>query len=309
MAQMQWFYLDNRGGRHRVGLYHGDNSGHVMIHCNFRVVQVDFSVKETRMYSFFIEDEFCEVLLERQPDGRFGYEFRINKTVDTPRNRERKTLLRRDNRHVGWFVVGLVGLLAVAFVGLKAYGSQQRKKQMTTNSLFNQASERNAARLSTEGKSAEAQLLVVQEREGRQVYYAFVTADSVRVSGQFAAPDTGVVLLPTGFPLTDRDAYSVRYLPADPQVHRIEFNQPTRATLQSYLRRAITEEQRLHPDASPDRAACLVKIAYQKEGWPALGHFICQSLLPQENRPYHHDSYLRFVRDPDFMRKAAQECW
>ncbi|HMX40715.1 MAG TPA: hypothetical protein PKD78_10320 [Saprospiraceae bacterium] len=309
MAQMQWTYLDGRGGQHRVGLYHGDHSGHVLIHCNMRVVQIDFSVKDTRMYSFFIEDDLCELLLEKQPDGLFGYEFRINKEVDTPRNRERKTLLRRDNRHVAWFAAGLLLLLAIAFAGLKWYGHEQRKKQMTTNSLFNQASERNAARLGKSGQSAEAQLLVVQEKDGRQVYYAFVTADSMRVSGQFAAPDTGAVMLPTGFPLADRDAFAVRYLPENPQVHRLDFNQPTRSTLEAYVRRAVAAEQRAHPQASPAHAACLVQIAYRAEGWPALGHFLCQSLPPLPERPYHRDTYLRLIRDPGFVRQAQSECW
>ena len=163
MAQMNWVYLDNRGGRHRVGLYHGDQSGHVMLHCNMRVVQIDFSVKETKMYSFFIEDELCEVTLEVQPDGRFGYDFQVNKNVDTPRNRERKADNRRDNRQVAWFVAGFVALLAVVFFGLKWYGSEQQKKRMSATSLFSQLTEQSASRLGHEGKNAEVQLIVVQE--------------------------------------------------------------------------------------------------------------------------------------------------
>ena len=306
---MNWVYLDNRGGRHRVGLYHGDQSGHVMIHCNLRVVQIDFSVKETKMYSFFIEDELCEVTLERQPDGRFGYDFQVNKQVDTPRNRERKADNRRDNRHVAWFVAGFVALLAVVFFGLQWYGSEQRKKRMSATSLFSQLTEQNASRLGQEGKNADVQLIVVKEGSQRKVYYGFVTADSVRVSGNFAVADTGQVLLPTGFPLADRDAFAARYLPNDPQVHRRDFHQPTPTTIMDYLRRAIEAEQRSHPALSPERNRCMVLTAFEQNGWQCLGHFMCQGMLPQQQMQYHRDSYLRFVREPDFARAVERECW
>ena len=64
MAQMNWIYLDDRGGRHSIGLYHGDRSGHMLIHCNRKIIQIDFSVKETKTYSFFVEDEFCEMIVD-----------------------------------------------------------------------------------------------------------------------------------------------------------------------------------------------------------------------------------------------------
>jgi hypothetical protein len=309
MAQMSWIYLDNQGGRHRVGLYHGDQSGHLVIHCNLRVVQIDFSVKETKMYSFFIEDELCEVTLERLPTGSFAYGFEVNKTVDTPRNRERKANNRRDNRHVAWFVAGFVALLTAVFFGLKWYGSEQRKKQMSATSLFSQLTEEAANRLGREGKNSEAQLIVVQEGKTRQVYYAFVTADSLRISGHFEVADTGQVLLPTGFPLHDRDAFAARYLPDNPQVHRLDFHQPTSATVAEYLRRAMAEEQRSHPALSAGRSRCTVLLAFEREGWQALGHFLCQGISPQKKLRYHRDSYLRFVREPEFARAAEGACW
>ena len=73
MAQIGWVYLDNYGGRHRVGLYHGDQTGHLVIHCNLRVVQIDFSVRDTKRYSFFIEDELCEIDIVKEPDQRLRF--------------------------------------------------------------------------------------------------------------------------------------------------------------------------------------------------------------------------------------------
>ena len=93
---MHWTYLDDRGGRHRVGLYHGSQSGHVMVLCNGRVIVIDFNVLDTKKYSFLINDELCDLHLERQ-NGRFAYGLEINKQADTPANQRRR---RRDRSHL-----------------------------------------------------------------------------------------------------------------------------------------------------------------------------------------------------------------
>lgn len=309
MAQMSWVYLDNQGGRHRVGLYHGDQSGHLVIHCNMRVVQIDFSIKETKTYSFFIEDELCEVTLEKMANGRFGYGFEVNKKVDTPRNRIRRADERHNRYLMAWFVGGFVGLLLLLFVGLRWYGHEQRKKQMSLTSLFSNLTEESALRLGQEGKNAETQMIIVQETQQRKVYYAFVTADSTRVSGNFAVADTGQVLLPNGFPLKDRDAFAVRYLSTAPKVYRVDFNQPIPATILEYLSRAIAAEQIAHPDQLFEHNRCLVQTAFSLNGWQSLGHFISQHQTPKQNARFNRDSYLRFIRDPTFSRAVQKECW
>ncbi len=308
MAQLGWVLLDSHGGQHRVGLYHGDNSGHLVIHCNLRVIQLDFSVKESRAYSFFIEDEFCELSLQKEPDGRFSYQFLVNKTVDTPRNRDRKAGQRRDNRQLGLFVGGFLLALGLVFVGLTCFGRHQRQKELNQTSLFHNASEENARRLATEGRMSTAQLYLVFEGLERKVFYGFTTADSVHVSGKFAVPDTGQILLPNGFPLQDHDAFDLRYLPADPQVHRLDFYQPTRSTIVTYLRLATGAELRAHPDQSAQRCQCIALVTAQ-QGWEKLADVIFQQKSVEQNERHNQDTYLRLMRDPAFAKTLQQECW
>lgn len=309
MAQLGWVLLDNYGGRHRVGLYHGDNSGHLVIHCNLRVVQIDFSVKESRTYSFFIEDELCELSLQKEPDGRFSYAFLVNKTVDTPRNRDRKADQHRNNRQVGLFIGGFVLVLALLFAGLSWFGRQQREKEMTRTSLFSKLSEENAQRLGAEGRTTTAQLYVVFEGRQRKVFYGFITADSAQISGKFTVADTGTIVLPNGFPLQDRHAFELRYLPADPQVHRLDFYQPTRPTMTAYLLLATAAEVRSHPDQSPQYCQCLAMLAAERQGWDKLADLIFQEQTPVQNERHNRDTYLRLIRDPEFARLVQQECW
>ncbi len=308
MAQLGWVLLDSHGGRHKVGLYHGDNSGHLIIHCNLRVIQLDFAVKESRAYSFFIEDEFCELSLQKEPDGRFSYQFLVNKTVDTPRNRDRKAGQRRDNRQLGLFVGGFVLALALVFAGLTWYGRQQRQKEMTKTSLFSKVSEENAYRLGAEGQTTAARLYVVFEGLQRKVFYGFTTAEGAQVSGKFAVADTGTVLLPNGFPLRDQDAFALRYLPADPQVHRLDFYQPTRSTIVSYVQLAAEAEQRTHPDQSPQHCQCVATLAGE-QGWEKLADLIFQQQSANQNERHNRDTYLRLVRDPAFAKTLQYKCW
>jgi hypothetical protein len=309
MAQMGWVFLDDRGGRHRVGLYHGDQSGHVLIHCNFRVVQVDFSVTETKTYSFFIEDEFCEISLYKEPDGRFGYEFIVNKTVDTPRNRIRRVDERRIRWQMTLFVSGFVALIVVAVFGFRWFDHWQENKRRTQNSLFSSLSEEHVRRLAFEGKTDTAQLFAVREAMQRKVYYGFTTANSAQISGTFEVPDTGQILLPNGFPLTDRDEFLVTYLPSDPRVHRLDFYQPTRATITTYLRMAGDAERRAHPDVSDKRSICLAFSAAELKGWRSLADFIFQTKTPEENERHNRDSYHRLVRDADVSKAVEVGCW
>ncbi len=308
MAQLGWVLLDSHGGRHKVGLYHGDNSGHVMIHCNLRVIQIDFSVKESREYSFFIEDEFCELSLQREPNGQFSYQFLVNKTVDTPRNRDRKAGQRRDNRQLWLFIGGFLLVLGIVFVGLTWFGRQQREKEMSKTSLFSQVSEENARLLAMQGKTTNAQLYLVYEGLERKVFYGFTTADSTQVSGKFSAPDTGIVLLPNGFPLRDRDAFQLRYLPANPQIHRLDFYQPARSTIITYLQMAAEAEARAHPGQSPQHTQCVAMLTGQ-QGWEKLADLIFQQQSAAQNERHNQDTYLRLIRDPAFSKTLQEECW
>ena len=308
MAQLGWVLLDSHGGRHKVGLYHGDNSGHVMIHCNLRVIQVDFAVKESRAYSFFIEDEFCELSLQKEPDGRFSYQFLVNKTVDTPRNRDRKAGQRRDNRHLWVFMGGFLLLLGVVFVGLTWYGRQQREKELSKTSFFSQVSEENARLLGAQGKTTNAQLFLVYEGLQRKVFYSFTMAGSAQVTGKFSVADTGAVLLPNGFPLHDRDAFQLRYLPSNPQVHRLDFYQPARSTIITYLQLAAAAEARAHPDQSPQHTQCVAMLTGQ-QGWEKLAELIFQQQSAAQNARHNQDTYLRLMRDPAFAKTLQEECW
>ena len=308
MAQVGWVYLDDFGGRNRIGVYHGDRTGHLLIHCNNRIVQVDFSVKESRTYSFFVEDELCEISIVKEKQG-FSYDFQVNKKIDTPRNRLRRADERRNRKHIALVIAGLVLVTTLVVLGFQRFGRLQRQKQMAAASLTARLQPEYEQRLAENGRVAVAQLIIAEDALHRRVFYSFLTATDKQVSGQFMVPDTGQVILPNGFPLTSSDAFEVRYLPAEPDVHQVEFFRPAEQTVAGYAQQALAAEQRAHPDASPGHSSCVVERTMEEKGWERLADLIFQATPPEKNLRNNRDSYLRLIRDTGFAKVLARDCW
>ncbi|TNE53990.1 MAG: hypothetical protein EP344_14595 [Bacteroidetes bacterium] len=308
MAQVGWVFLDDFGNRNRIGLYHGDRTGHLLLHCDLRIIQVDFAVKESRTYSFFIEDELCEVHVIKEPKG-FSYEFEVNKKVDTPRNRLRRKDDRRNLKYIAILVGAMVLVVSSLFFGLRWWNQQQIENRLVGRSMVSGLSPENERLLAAEGRTAIARLVLVQEDVQRRVFYGFLTEDKEQVSGRFYVRDTGQVILPNGFPLSDSDAFTVRYLPGQPQIHKVDFEQPTANTLAGYLEQARLAEVRAHPKASPGHSLCVAKLTLEQKGWHQLADLIFQSVPPDQNPEHNQNSYLRLIREPEFAQQIAKGCW
>ena len=95
MNTFQWTYIGDYNKNYHIGVYHSSQSGNLVIHCNGKIIIIDFKVLASKTYSFFIGEELCELEIERSSDS-FKYGMKINKDADTPRNRTRKSLERRD---------------------------------------------------------------------------------------------------------------------------------------------------------------------------------------------------------------------
>lgn len=146
MNQYQWTFLDNAARRHTLGIAHSPNSGHLVVHCDMRIVTIDFGVLEPKSYSFFIEEELCHFNIEGSMAAGFTYKFDIDRDVDTAVNRNRKiqqiTTARSDNRRLAVVIAFIVVLLG----GVGWWGYTSTQDALPT-------------RLRTEGLQARAALL------------------------------------------------------------------------------------------------------------------------------------------------------
>lgn len=99
-----------------------------MVHCNGQVILIDFNVMAPRSYTFFIEDELCEIKLDEKA-GKPTYDFEINPEADTRPNRirnARRSNERKEVQRAKW--IGLVFFLVVFSLSLLL--SYIRRKQM-----------------------------------------------------------------------------------------------------------------------------------------------------------------------------------
>ncbi len=112
MAQKNWQIHGAWGRNHIIGLYHGQDSGHVVVHCNNKVILLDFNVLDTKTYSFFVDQELCELVIKPQADT-YDYELNINYQADTPQNRTRKDHEKKDRKA---FILSLI-IGALIFLG------------------------------------------------------------------------------------------------------------------------------------------------------------------------------------------------
>jgi hypothetical protein len=112
MSQFTWTYIGDNGALHRVGLFHGDNTGHLMIYCNTRIIVIDFGVTTSKNYSFFINDELCDIAIEEK-EGKFSYGFKVDEVTDTPRNRGRRKMNRTENLQTFLMILSFLLILSL----------------------------------------------------------------------------------------------------------------------------------------------------------------------------------------------------
>ncbi len=122
MSQITWTYVDDNGYSHKVGLFHGDATGHLMVYCNADIVVIDFGVQTSKNYSFFINEELCDIAVEEK-EGKFSYGFKIDQVTDTPRNRGRRKMIRSQMKLSLMLGAGFILLLAVFVFFLLRYYS------------------------------------------------------------------------------------------------------------------------------------------------------------------------------------------
>jgi len=72
MAQLNWKYYSLTGIPYTIDMYHGDDSGHLIIFVNSEIVTINFNQKETKTYNFYIENQLVELEIDNS-EGTYNY--------------------------------------------------------------------------------------------------------------------------------------------------------------------------------------------------------------------------------------------
>ncbi|NNE30470.1 MAG: hypothetical protein HKN16_12600, partial [Saprospiraceae bacterium] len=225
MNRFNWTYIADNGTRHHVGLMHGPRSGHLLVYYNSKIIIIDFQILENKTYSFFIEDELCELSIERKKN-QFYYGFTPNIKADTPLNRSRKKKKRKE-LYQSLAVLGSFMIIVL----IASFAIYSFNRDFSNPSLKSQ--------LLSMGKETHARILMAEEGNEKKVQYFFVVEGKpYTVETPFTEGETPI-LLDTGMPLHVGDEFTVRYLPGNPLLHNIAYDQPSKGTLEAYRERAI----------------------------------------------------------------------
>lgn len=274
MGQYSWKYVGTQPPQ-TVTLYHGDKTGHVLITLNSKVLIIDFKVRETKSYSFFIDEEFCEVNITRLNDS-FNYTFEIDKTIQTPLNERRK---KTEKKHL-WQTAGFFGLVILVIV-LIGIGLQWNKKRNTKITHY--------------GEDVIARVSLSEE--GNNYTY--------EIDGLFYENELST--LPdviNDFPLETNDEFIIKYSKHKPEKHQLSFDSPTEKQIERYITRAINKEIELSPEHSIEYVTCLVKIGFEMKGISSLADFYFQNKSKKENPEHNENTYKRLIRSVEFKQKA-----
>ena len=295
MNQFNWTYLANNGKKHVVGIYHGAQSGHLLVYCNNKIVMIDFQVLKDADYSFFIDEQLCELSIELR-DKKFYYGFNINKTADTPLNRVRKKVEKKHLFQSLGFLAGLLFLVGSIIFGVNHWQSNRGNNPANVATLLEEF-----------GQEVDAKVLMATD-EGHMVSYFFIvngkgyTVRSKYVAGVDYSPENG------GLPIEKGDEFMVRYLPQNPGLCEIDYSRPTTSQIQTYIDRVVEKNLSINESLSESQSSCMVQIAYEIKGIKGLADFYHQDQSSSENSLHNSKSFQRLVRDLPFQKEQKKRC-
>ncbi len=241
MPRFKWIYLEGEGVQHHVELFHGRRNGHVLLTCNGKVILTDFDVRQSKSYTFFINEEMCKVHLKHK-GIKFKYSFEIDRKVDTPLNRIRKERSRKYN-----FYIALMFILVV----VTAFWSISFGKKMELESkriAFGSAPKM--------GITTKIYGKLLEIEEGYAIQTLLPNNESVTkpLSGFYGF---------NGWPLQDGQAYEVKL--EGNSIIEILWNKPDEQTLNEFRNKVL---QDIHLDSFNEYGytdvSCIIKIIEQQ---------------------------------------------
>lgn len=116
MAQKWWKYKNVEGPDYYVGLYHGDESGHLLVYVGEKIIVIDFNVKSPSQYHFMLGTDTFKLKIDPQAVDQYTL---YNETLDIKvdeENVERTTIKNNDGRNVMLMIIsGFILLILFLF--------------------------------------------------------------------------------------------------------------------------------------------------------------------------------------------------
>lgn len=251
--------IANSGQRYRIGIYHGDHTGHVVVHAEGKVVITDFGVWDSRTYTFFVEDDLCEVVISKKKEHTYTYSCQINYEANTPLNAQRKQHARQNWRLGFLFAAAIIcfAVIVAAYFFLHPSAEKlQREKYLLSM---------------RQGVAQEVQLLY--DTTTSTWYHTYASWGKNRRLELRWPADT---LTPAGWQLAAGDTFTGYRSKEIPGLFYIDLQQPAPSLIKKYRNRTGGKLQQQYPSLSPDQLECLLNAAIRSA--EARGLFLLYQL-------------------------------
>jgi hypothetical protein len=289
LNKAKWVYISGTGKRNIIGLLHSPKLGHFIIYCDKKIVLAERKVFKPTSFSFFIDEELC-IISTRIINGRFKYQIEFDTKAETPLNKIRKEINKKNVYYSLFAFSGLFTFVAIAMVVMFT---------IQDNFVWN--------RIKNHGVISVATVDIVEIKAQHHIFYIY--RDSVRyIRSSLKVAKTAKPILENGFPVETNDAFLVTYSSKVKATSKLHLDYPTPKTVERY--ELITKTKYL--DNNPERQTaycdCVLDIAYDIDNWKGYAKFYNQATSSSDDERFNRESYQNLIESTAFA-DAEVDCW
>lgn len=213
------------------------------------MVITDFNVWDSKTYSFFVEDDLCEVTINKKKEHAYTYSCRINYEINTPLNARRRQHDRKNWQLGILFSIGIIAfaLIAAGYFYLHPSAEKvRRERQLLTLRV---------------GAEQEVQLLF--DTTASAWYHTYNSWGIDQKLLLYWPVDT---VTPAGWPLEAGDVFVAYRSKEIPGLFFIDLQQPSPSLTEKYRTNTAQRLKELYPLLSTAQVGCLLDVAVHNGG-------------------------------------------
>lgn len=293
MNSANWTYVGSRRQQYKIVLKHGIESGNFAIFCNKKPMIIDFDIFDSKSFSFFIEEELCQIEVIKEGD-KFTYKFDVDQKADTPLNRRRKSAFKKNfNKGILVGVFSTIVIFSIIFLSFYAYRlsfiKDLKQHPIVAIAKFE------FVNFSLEGKKKR----IRYNYPFRYANYSGYPKISRNNLGEYVAQN--------GMPIYEGDEFYTVLSYKKPSNHRIQYFKPSVKQLDRYRNRAI-ERWRFHfPTFTKEQCECLVNVAFEQKYISGIADVYYAQVTKKENDKNNKATFKTLINSKTF-KKAIKKC-
>ncbi len=298
MNTQRWIYISPTGSRNAVGVVHSTKLGYLIVYCDRKVVLAERSVFEPTIFTFFLDEELCQIVVLKDDKGQFVYQFNLDLKTNTPLNQQRrKTNTKHKNLSFLSFSLLFIFVALAMFFSFKIQDNK-RWVALRDNGVLS------VATVGITEIKAQKHIIFYTFRDSSQ----YIQSPLRNSKGKVRYFKIKNPTLENGFPIRENDRFLVTYASNKRQISRLHFSEPTATTVERYKVLAKKRYLKNNSGVSEEYCNCVLEIAYRLKGWKGLATLYHQKTPSKTNATFNYQTYQNLIHSSPFL-KEEEDCW